>query len=197
MNWVPPWSGVNIMIIEFWGFCGLPKGKVLWHMVYLALIWVIWLSRNCKIIKINGGSSPGSLIFWSRKLLFVGKLVLPLYLGFYIFFCSALVDSFFRTSTALISGFVHFLWFLFSRFIFWNPLNLMLYWSLTCWSKKRMLEVQAEWIKKEVRDIWTGNIMTGCPFWQGQKFSSLIGSWLLCILDYILYILVLVLCELV
>ncbi|RVW92389.1 hypothetical protein CK203_032500 [Vitis vinifera] len=49
LAWVPPRSIVDIMVIAFKGFENSLRGKTLWQIVCLTLLWMVWQERNNRI----------------------------------------------------------------------------------------------------------------------------------------------------
>ena len=49
LDWVPPKGIAGMLGISFKAFGSLPKGKILWQVVALSLIWFIWLERSARI----------------------------------------------------------------------------------------------------------------------------------------------------
>ena len=48
MDWVPPKSICNMMIISYRGLGNTDKGKVLRQFACLALMWIVWQKRNAR-----------------------------------------------------------------------------------------------------------------------------------------------------
>ena len=51
MDWVPPRSISDMMIINYKGFRKSKRGIVLWQTACIALIWVVWQERNVRIFE--------------------------------------------------------------------------------------------------------------------------------------------------
>ena len=51
MDWVPPRSICDMIIISCRGLRNSNRGKVLWQFACLALMWVVWRERNARIFE--------------------------------------------------------------------------------------------------------------------------------------------------
>ena len=49
MDWVPPKSIGNMMVISFRGLRNSIRGKTLWHIAYLTVLWIVWKEQNARI----------------------------------------------------------------------------------------------------------------------------------------------------
>ena len=49
MDWVPPRSICDMMIISYRGLGIFSRGNVLWQFACLALMWVVWQERNARV----------------------------------------------------------------------------------------------------------------------------------------------------
>ena len=49
LAWVPPRSIVNMMVIAFKGLGNSLRGKILWQIACLTLLWMVWQERNNRI----------------------------------------------------------------------------------------------------------------------------------------------------
>ena len=49
MNWMPPRSIRNMMIISFKGLGNSLRGKTPWQIACLTIPWIVWQERNAKI----------------------------------------------------------------------------------------------------------------------------------------------------
>ena len=49
LDWVPPKSICDMIIISYKGLGNTSRGKVLWQFVCLALMWVVWQERIARI----------------------------------------------------------------------------------------------------------------------------------------------------
>ncbi|KAJ9697646.1 hypothetical protein PVL29_006989 [Vitis rotundifolia] len=51
LDWVPPRSISEMMLIDFKGFGKSKRGLILWQNACIALIWVVWRERNARIFE--------------------------------------------------------------------------------------------------------------------------------------------------
>ena len=56
---VPPRSICNMMSISYKGLGNMSRGKVLWKLAFLALMWVVWWEKNVRIFEDKARSSKG------------------------------------------------------------------------------------------------------------------------------------------
>ena len=52
--WVPPRSIVDMVVIAFKGLENSLRGKTLWQIVCLTLLWMVWQERNNTIFEDKG-----------------------------------------------------------------------------------------------------------------------------------------------
>ncbi|KAJ9700181.1 hypothetical protein PVL29_005821 [Vitis rotundifolia] len=57
LDWVPPRSISEMMLIDFKGFGKSKRGLILWQNACIALIWVVWQERNVRIFEDKARSS--------------------------------------------------------------------------------------------------------------------------------------------
>ena len=60
LDWVPPRSIEDMMIIAFRGLGNSIRGKTLWQITCLTLLWIVWQQRNARIFE-DEGRSEGML----------------------------------------------------------------------------------------------------------------------------------------
>lgn len=51
MDWVSPRSIKDMMVVSYRGLGNTRKGKVLWSLSYLALMWTVWTKRKARIFE--------------------------------------------------------------------------------------------------------------------------------------------------
>ena len=51
MEWVQPSSICNMLVISFKCFGNFIRGKTLWKIVCLSLLWIVWRERNARIFE--------------------------------------------------------------------------------------------------------------------------------------------------
>ena len=54
LAWVPPRSIVDMMVIAFKGLGKSLRGKTLWQIASLTLLWMVWQERNNRIFEDKG-----------------------------------------------------------------------------------------------------------------------------------------------
>ena len=59
VDWVPPRSICDMMSISYRGLGNTSRGKVLWKLACLALMWVVSRERNARIFEDKARSSKG------------------------------------------------------------------------------------------------------------------------------------------
>ncbi|RVW55794.1 hypothetical protein CK203_075797 [Vitis vinifera] len=52
--WVPPRSIEDMLVISFKGLGNSVRGKILWQIACLTLIWMVWQERNNRIFEDKG-----------------------------------------------------------------------------------------------------------------------------------------------
>ncbi|RVW51131.1 hypothetical protein CK203_078096 [Vitis vinifera] len=52
--WVPPRSIEDMLVISFRGLGNSVRGKILWQIACLTLIWMVWQERNNRIFEDKG-----------------------------------------------------------------------------------------------------------------------------------------------
>ncbi|RVW32138.1 putative ribonuclease H protein [Vitis vinifera] len=56
LDWVPPRSFEDMLVIAFKGLGNSLRGKTLWQVVCLTLVWIVWQERNNRIFEDKGRS---------------------------------------------------------------------------------------------------------------------------------------------
>ena len=56
LDWVPPRSFEDMLVIAFKGLGNSLRGKTLWQVACLTLVWIVWQERNKRIFEDKGRS---------------------------------------------------------------------------------------------------------------------------------------------
>ncbi|RVW64358.1 hypothetical protein CK203_047027 [Vitis vinifera] len=67
LAWVPPRSIVDMMVIAFKGLGNSLRGKTLWQIACLTLLWMVWQERNNRIFEDKGRTEE---MLWDLLLFF-------------------------------------------------------------------------------------------------------------------------------
>ena len=51
MKWVSPGTICDMMVISFKCFGNSFRGRTLWRIAYLSLLWIVWKERNARIFE--------------------------------------------------------------------------------------------------------------------------------------------------
>ena len=67
LAWVPPRSIEDMLVIAFKGLENSLRGKTLWQIACLTLLWMVWQERNNRIFEDKGRTEE---MLWDLILLF-------------------------------------------------------------------------------------------------------------------------------
>ena len=73
MEWVKPSSICNMLVISFKCFGNSIRGKTLWRIAFLSLLWFVWRERNARIFE-NIWKTPNDVGSTSFLCFFLGLL---------------------------------------------------------------------------------------------------------------------------